>query len=102
MKDQELLDLLFTSDWKDKYTESQYIYLLKEYKKLVHRVCAHNKTLEYDITSLKKEVEELKEQSKTINKNLIELGNKLDWYRHKYDRKLTFWERLTGNITKEK
>lgn len=103
LNDEEILELLMTSEFENDFSPVEFKFLLKKWRYFYRlqngKMERIKDDLTYNIDSLKGELEALKRQNYSI---LVEKAQKEDLIDQMKNRKLTFKERWTGKIiTKE-
>jgi len=103
LNDEEILDLLMTSEFENNLSPTEFKYLLKKWR-YFYRL--QNGTLErikddltFSVNSLKDELDALKKEQYNI---LVDCAKKEDKINSLKNRKLTFRERWTGKIIDRK
>jgi hypothetical protein len=103
LSDEEILDLLMTSEFENNLSPTEFKYLLKKWR-YFYRL--QNGTLErikddltFSVNSLKDELDALKKEQYNI---LVDCAKKEDKINSLKNRKLTFRERWTGKIIDRK
>ena len=99
LKDEEILDLLMTSEFDNNLSPKEFKFLLKKWRyfyRLQNGVLERTKDdLTYKIDTLKNEVDSVKKQNYSI---MVDSAQKEDHILQLKNRKLTFKERWTGKI----
>ena len=103
LNDEEILDLLMTSEFENNLSPTEFKFLLKKWKffyRILHGKMERTKDdLTYKVNTLNENVEGLKNQNYKI---MVESAQKQDQIDLLKNRKLTWKERWTGKIiTKE-
>ena len=103
LNDEEILDLLMTSEFESNLSPTEFKFLLKKWRffyRILHgRMDRTKDDLEYSIKMLSGELEALKEQNYAIT---VESARKEDKINQMKNRKLTFKERWSGKIIENK
>lgn len=99
LNDEEILDLLMTSEFDNNLSPKEFKFLLKKWRyfyRLQNGVLERTKDdLTYKIDTLKNEVDSVKKQNYSI---MVDSAQKEDHILQLKNRKLTFKERWTGKI----
>lgn len=99
LNDEEILDLLMTSEFENNLSPMEFKFLLKKWKffyRLLHGKLERTKDdLTYKVNTLNEDVEGLKNQNYKI---MVENAQKQDQINILKNRKLTWKERWTGKI----
>ena len=99
LNDEEILDLLMTSEFENNLSPTEFKFLLKKWRyfyRLQNGVLERTKDdLTYKIDTLKNEVDGAKKQNYLI---MVDCAQKEDHILQLKNRKLTFKERWTGKI----
>jgi len=99
LNDEEILDLLMTSEFENNLSPTEFKFLLKKWRffyRILHgRMDRVKDDLNYNIDMLKGEVEGLKGQNYLV---MVESAQKQDQIDILKNRKLTWKERWTGKI----
>lgn len=103
LNDEEMLDLLMTSEFENDFSPVEFKFLLKKwryfYRMQSGRMERIKDDLTYSVSTLTSDLDSLKKQNYSI---LVESAEKDDLIARLKNRKLTFKERWTGKIiTKE-
>jgi len=100
---EELLDYLMTSDFNEPFKDSEYVYLLEKwryyYRLIYSKSMVKNDGKDQKIKNLEENIEDLKRE---IHRHKVEkatIANEFDSFKNK---KLTWIERLTGKIKRNK
>jgi hypothetical protein len=103
LSDEEILDLLMTSEFENNLSPTEFKYLLKKWRyfyRLQNGVLERIKDdLTFSVNSLKDELDALKKEQYNI---LVDCAKKEDKINSLKNRKLTFRERWTGKIIDRK
>ena len=99
LNDEEILDLLMTSEFDNNLSPKEFKFLLKKWRyfyRLQNGVLERTKDdLTYKIDTLKNEVDSVKKQNYSI---MVDSAQKEEHILQLKNRKLTFKERWTGKI----
>ena len=99
LNDEEILDLLMTSEFDNNLSPKEFKFLLKKWRyfyRLQNGLLERTKDdLTYKIDTLKNEVDSVKKQNYSI---MVDSAQKEDHILQLKNRKLTFKERWTGKI----
>ena len=99
LNDEEILDLLMTSEFENNLSPTEFKFLLKKWKffyRILHGKMERTKDdLTYKVNTLNENVEGLKNQNYKI---MVESAQKQDQIDLLKNRKLTWKERWTGKI----
>ena len=99
LNDEEILDLLMTSEFDNNLSPKEFKFLLKKWRyfyRLQNGVLERTKDdLTYKIDTLKNEVDSVKKQNYSI---MVDSAQKEDHILQLKNRKLSFRERWTGKI----
>jgi hypothetical protein len=103
LNDEEILDLLMTSEFENNLSPTEFKFLLKKWRyfyRLQNGVLERTKDdLMYKIDTLKNEVDSFKKQNYLV---MVDCTNKEEEILQLKNRKLTFKERWTGKIIDRK
>jgi hypothetical protein len=103
LSDEEILDLLMTSEFENNLSPTEFKYLLKKWRyfyRLQNGALERIKDdLTFSVNSLKDELDALKKEQYNI---LVDCAKKEDKINSLKNRKLTFRERWTGKIIDRK
>ena len=99
LNDEEMLDLLMTSEFENNLSPTEFKFLLKKWRffyRLLHgRMERVKDDMKYNIGILNGEVDSIKKQNYDI---MVESAQKQDIIHQMKNRKLTWKERWTGKI----
>ena len=99
LNDEEILDLLMTSEFENNLSPTEFKFLLKKWKffyRLLHGKLERTKDdLTFKVSTLNEDVEGLKNQNYKI---MVDNAQKQDQINILKNRKLTWKERWTGKI----
>ena len=103
LNDEEILDLLMTSEFENNLSPTEFKYLLKKWRyfyRFQNGMLERTKDdLTYSINTLKDELESLRKQNYDL---MVDSAQKEDKILQLKNRKLTFKERWTGKIIDRK
>ncbi len=99
LNDEEMLDLLMTSEFENNLSPTEFKFLLKKWRffyRILHGKMERTKDdMTYEINVLKEDVEGLKNQN---YKTMVDCAKKQDQIDILKNKKLTWKERWTGKI----
>ena len=99
LNDEEMLDLLMTSEFENNLSPTEFKFLLKKWRffyRILHGKMERTKdNMTYKINVLKEDVEGLKNQN---YKTMVDCAKKQDQIEILKNKKLTWKERWTGKI----
>ena len=99
LNDNEMLEVLLSSEFSENLKDKEYIYLLNKFKffyrnlysvysRLKNEIDLFNKNSDSNIENLKKQIENLQIENANLKNKINRMGNK----------KLSYKERITGKI----